>query len=282
VAVGAGCAEILTRQNRRYAASFIMKVPTLRIPFTLILALFMGAFLFLSGCSEPVTRNVIEDIPVAEIPSEPEVSRNSSPRILAMGDSLMAWHNMTGNSIAHAVGDALNEPVANHAIGGARIIYKLPMSGAMGMKIANQYRKGDWDWVVLNGGGNDLWMGCGCGACDARMGKMISEDGRKGAIPHLVDSLRGTGAKIVYVGYLRSPGAWSPIEGCKDDGDRLEARIKKLADIVPEMHFVSLEDLVPHGDRSYHTVDMIHPSLKASREIGQRVATVIKEVEAGN
>lgn len=270
------------RQNWCYAASFIMKVPAFHVPITLILALFMGAFLFLSGCSEPVSRNVVQDVPVTETAQKPAVSRNGSPRILAMGDSLMAWHNVSGNSIAHAVGDVLNEPVANHAISGARVIYKLPVSGAMGMRIANQYRQGDWDWVVLNGGGNDLWMGCGCGACDTRMGKMISEDGRKGAIPHMVDSLRGTGAKIVYVGYLRSPGAWSPIESCKDDGERLEARVKKLADIVPEMHFVSLEDLVPHGDRSYHGVDMIHPSLKASREIGQRVAAVIKEVEAGS
>lgn len=257
-----------------------MKVPAIRIPGTLILALLMGAILFVAGCSQPVSRNAVEDIPVADPVQKPVVSRNASPRILAMGDSLMAWHSVSGNSIAHAVGDALNEPVANHAISGARVIYKLPVSGAMGMKIANQYKKGDWDWVVLNGGGNDLWLGCGCGACDKRMGRMISEDGRKGAIPHMVDSLRGTGAKIVYVGYLRSPGAWSPIEGCKDDGDRLEARIKKLADIVPEMHFVSLEDLVPHGDRSFHAMDMIHPSLKASREIGQRVAKVIKEVEA--
>ncbi|MGR3647544.1 MAG: SGNH/GDSL hydrolase family protein [Shimia sp.] len=257
-----------------------MKVPAVRIPGTLILALLMGAFLFIAGCSEPVSRNTIEDIPVANSVAkpvaEPEVSRNASPRILAMGDSLMAWHNVSGRSIAHHVGKTLNEPVANHSISGARIIYKLPVSGAMGLRISNQYRKGDWDWVVLNGGGNDLWMGCGCGACEKRMNKMISEDGRKGAIPHLVDSLRGSGAKIVYVGYLRSPGAWSPIEGCKPAGDRLEARIAKLAQIMPEMHFVSLEDLVPHGDRSYHSADMIHPSLKASREIGQRVAAVIK------
>ncbi|TCL01301.1 lysophospholipase L1-like esterase [Shimia isoporae] len=259
-----------------------MKVPATRFPGTLILALLMGAFLFLAGCSEPVTRNSVEGIPVAEATAEPEVSRNASPRILAMGDSLMAWHTVSGRSIANAVGDALNEPVANHSVSGARIIYSLPVSGAMGMRISNQYRKGDWDWVVLNGGGNDLWMGCGCGACDNRMDRMISKDGRKGAIPHLVDSLRGTGAKIVYVGYLRSPGAWSPIEGCKAAGNELENRIAKLAKILPEMHFVSLQDLVPHGDRSYHGMDMIHPSVKASREIGQRVATVIKEVEAGS
>ncbi|MDG1531227.1 MAG: hypothetical protein P8Q99_07715 [Paracoccaceae bacterium] len=38
---------------------------------------------------------------------------------------------------------------------------------------------------------------------------------------------------------------------------------------------VSLADLVPHGDRSFHGADMVHPSIKASRAIGLRVADVI-------
>ncbi len=230
--------------------------------------LLVAAVLVLGGCAETVTRGQTEF-----------VARNEGPRILAMGDSLMAWHGMTRNSISDAVADELGEPVLNRSVGGARIIYNLPVSGAMGMKIAKQYKPGAWDWIVLNGGGNDLWLGCGCGACENKMNRMISEDGRKGAIPYLVDSLRKTGARIVYVGYLRSPGVWSPIEQCRDEGDALEARIEKLADILPEMYFLSLKDMVPWGDRSYHGVDMIHPSLKASREIGQRVAEVIKAVE---
>ncbi|SFM02526.1 SGNH/GDSL hydrolase family protein [Shimia aestuarii] len=232
------------------------------------LSLLAAAVLFLAGCSETVTRSQVDN-----------VSRADGPRILAMGDSLMAWHGVTERSITHSLANELGEPVLNRSIGGARIIYGLPISGSMGMKIANQYKEGNWDWIVLNGGGNDLWLGCGCVACDPKIERMISEDGRKGAIPHLVDSLRKTGANIVYVGYLRSPGVWSPIEECRDDGDKLEARIEKLAEILPNVHFVSLKDLVPHGDRSYHGADMIHPSLKASREIGKRVAAVIKASE---
>jgi hypothetical protein len=33
--------------------------------------------------------------------------------------------------------------------------------------------------------------------------------------------------------------------------------------------------MVPHGDLSYHAIDRIHPSVKASREIGARVARII-------
>ena len=36
-------------------------------------------------------------------------------------------------------------------------------------------------------------------------------------------------------------------------------------------------DLVPEGDASYHAIDMIHPSAKASAAIGGRVAAVIRQ-----
>jgi hypothetical protein len=39
--------------------------------------------------------------------------------------------------------------------------------------------------------------------------------------------------------------------------------------------------MVPHGDRSYHAIDLIHPSFKASRQIGQRIAQIIVAHDAG-
>lgn len=197
-------------------------------------------------------------------------------RILAMGDSLMASHKLSGRSISHAVAKALGQPVENRSVAGARMIYKLPLTGAMGMSIAKQYRRGDWDWVVLNGGGNDLLFGCGCRRCDRKINKLISTDGMRGEIPKLVSRLRRSGARVIYVGYLRSPGVGSPIESCRDEGNELEGRIARLAARDAGVYFLSLDGLVPYGDRSYHGVDMIHPSLKASAEIGQMVAEIIR------
>ncbi len=224
-------------------------------------ALFLSLTLGFSGCAETVSRN--------------DTSMQDGPRILAMGDSLMAWHTTSGRSIAHALAEELGEPVTNRAISGARVVYKLPLTGAMGMKIANQYQPGEWDWVVVNGGGNDLWLGCGCIRCDGKLNKLISPDGRRGEIPRLVSDLRDTGAQVIYVGYLRSPGVGSLIEHCRDEGDELETRVAKLAELLDGVHFLSLADMVPNGDRSYHAADMIHPSIKASREIGQSVAAII-------
>ena len=55
----------------------------------------------------------------------------------------------------------------------------------------------------------------------------------------------------------------------------LKRRISSLAATDPGIHFVSLADMVPPGDRSYHAFDMIHPSLKGSHAIAQRVGRVI-------
>jgi lysophospholipase L1-like esterase len=222
------------------------------------LPLLSTVFVALSGCGE--------------VPAN-----GQSARILALGDSLMASHSISGRSISDTVEKSLGEPVINRSVLGARIIYKLPISGAAGLSIPKQYLDGDWDWVVVNGGGNDLWLGCGCGPCDRKMNKLISRDGSKGAIPSMVSRLRSSGSKVIYVGYLRSPGVGSPIEHCRDDGNELESRVARLAERDEGTYFLSLADLVPHGDRSFHGIDMIHPSLKASNAIGQRVARIIAE-----
>jgi hypothetical protein len=107
------------------------------------------------------------------------------------------------------------------------------------------------------------------------MDKLISPDGRRGAIPGFVGRLRGEGAQVIYVGYLRTPGVTSPIEGCADEGNELDRRVARLAALDAGVHFLSLADLVPPGDRSYHALDLIHPSAKASAEIGRRIAEII-------
>ncbi|MFK7939283.1 MAG: SGNH/GDSL hydrolase family protein [Roseovarius sp.] len=204
-----------------------------------------------------------------------DVSRNDPSRILLMGDSLMATHHGSGKAISHSVEQHLGEQVIDRSVLGARMIYALPISGAAGLNIPKQYRPGKWDWVILNGGGNDLWLGCGCFACASKLNRLISEDGRSGVIPGVVAQARQDGAKVLYVGYLRSPGLGSPIENCKDEGQELERRVQALSKLDSGIEFLSLADLVPYGDRSYHAIDMIHPSVKASQEIGKRIADVI-------
>ena len=217
------------------------------------------ALLTLSGCGERVANTHAEG------------------QILVMGDSLLAWNRASSRAISDVMEKHLEVEVTDRSVIGARMIYRLPISGAAGLSIPKQLPKRmRWDWVVLNGGGNDLWLGCGCTACRRKMDRLTSEDGSSGAIPDLVNQLRSRGAKVIYTGYLRSPGRGSPIEYCRDEGEELDRRAARMAQLDDGVFFLSLADLVPHGDRSFHGLDMIHPSIKGSHAIGTRIADLIK------
>ncbi|MEP2716760.1 SGNH/GDSL hydrolase family protein [Pseudophaeobacter sp.] len=196
--------------------------------------------------------------------------------ILVMGDSLMAWNGTSGRAVSDVMEHRLQVEVTDRSVSAARMIYNLPVSGAAGLSIPKQLVKGDWDWVVLNGGGNDLWLGCGCAGCKRKLDRLASEDGTEGAIPDLVAQLRAKGSRVIYTGYLRSPGRGSPIEYCKDEGEELDRRATQMAARDEGVYFVSLADIVPYGDRSYHALDMIHPSIKGSDAIGTRIADLIE------
>ena len=84
-------------------------------------------------------------------------SREGS-KILAVGDSIFEW-GLGGDSAPEIVGDVLNLPVYNAAISGSMI-----SSNEEG-SIPNQYFEGDWDWVIMDGGANDLNELCQCGDC---------------------------------------------------------------------------------------------------------------------
>nr|WP_322867778.1 SGNH/GDSL hydrolase family protein [Aquicoccus sp. G2-2]MEA1115105.1 SGNH/GDSL hydrolase family protein [Aquicoccus sp. G2-2] len=107
------------------------------------------------------------------------------PRILIMGDSLLASHSISGRSIGDVLERLLHEPVKDRSVVGARMLYFLPVTGALGLSIPKQWRKAKWDWVILNGGGNDLWLGCGCQDhdCDHKMNRLIAKSGRRGRFP---------------------------------------------------------------------------------------------------
>lgn len=187
-------------------------------------------------------------------------------KILAIGDSLMAWNSIGNGNVADAISLITGSEVVDRSI-----VASFLLTGG----IERQYQEGDWDWVVANGGGNDLWLGCGCRRCEKSLDTMISADGKSGKIVDLLMRSRASGAKVIYVGYLRSPGIETPIEHCKEDGDELERRIEMFARSNPDIYFLSLADLVPYGARNYLSFDRIHPSRGASFLIAERISELI-------
>ncbi len=222
-------------------------------PLVALLSLFL-----LFGCGEVVTTST------------------KDARILLMGDSMMAANRGSGRAVANAIERQLGEEVIDRSVIASRYFYYLPISGAAGLRLPAQYQAGNWDWVVINGGGNDLMFGCGCGMCNTMVNRLVSPDGSSGAIPELVARIRKSGAKVAYAGYLRNPGLYTPVRACRPYGDELDRRLARLAARDPGFIFLPMSDLVPYGDPSLHHQDMIHPSPKGSAAIGNRIAAAIR------
>jgi acyl-CoA thioesterase I len=220
--------------------------------------LFCLSLLILAACGEPVPQGDAGEA-----------------RILMVGDSMLASNRATGAGVAGVIEAALGMPVVDRSVPGARYFHALPITGSAGLRLPAQVRPGDWDVIVVNGGGNDLLFGCGCGACSGVLDRLISEDGRSGAIPAFVQSLRQTGAHVVYSGYLRNPGTATPVKACGPAGNELDRRLAALDALDVGMTFLAMSDIVPYGDASYHGLDRIHPSRKGSRAIGLRIARTI-------
>ena len=85
-------------------------------------------------------------------------------RVLAIGDSLLAWHKWSGRDIPSAMGDVLGADVENDAVAGARFSNASALGRAVGFDVRAQYRSGPWDIVLSNGGANDFLADCGCRA----------------------------------------------------------------------------------------------------------------------
>lgn len=193
---------------------------------------------------------------------------DSSARVLVMGDSLMAVNKASGGNVAKALSAEIGEPVVDRSASGAGVLAS--------RGIPAQFVDGAWDWVVLNGYGNDLLFGCGCGACADRMDRLVAEDGQSGAIPELVRRLRGDGARVIYTGYLRTPGFASPVERCVGLGEEMDRRLAAMARTDSGVTFLSLAGVVPDGDQSFHGPDRVHPSVKGSRAIADLLAELIQ------
>lgn len=204
------------------------------------------AFLFLAGCA-----------------LAPE-SREPGAKILVMGDSILAWNRAQGASIPDVVERQLGEPVLDASVPGARM-RQAGLRGAIGLSIPAQYRQGDWETVILNGGANDLRAACGCRRCDTVLDRLARQD-----YPALIARLAP--ARVVIVGYYgRMQGGGGSFDDCDDELAILGDRLAALAARDPRVTFVPVRATVD-GNPRFYGPDRVHPSPEGSALIGRLVA----------
>lgn len=192
-------------------------------------------------------------------------------RVLAVGDSVLAWHKWTGRDIPAVMGAALGAEVENDAVAGARFSNMSGLGRAVGFDVRAQFRGADWDIVVMNGGANDLLGGCRCRACDRHVDALIAGD-LTGEVPDFIASVLATGARVLWMGYYASARS-GQFAGCRPYLVEYDARLARLAAQTPGLVFVDSEDVVEASDRSLFAFDGIHPSPSGARRIGTYLAS---------
>jgi lysophospholipase L1-like esterase len=189
-------------------------------------------------------------------------------RIVVAGDSVMAWNRTQSASVADVLQRQLGEPVGDVSLPLAQV------SGGRGaLNIPAQLANIRADWVVLNGGANDLSGACDCSDCGAVVDRLISQDGRAGAIPSLVSSLRQRGSRVVWADYYTAPRYAGT--ACEAPYDVLETRLARMADADAGVTLVDMDDVFSPNDLSLFAGDRVHPSPKGSARIGALVAPVL-------
>ncbi|WP_172839400.1 SGNH/GDSL hydrolase family protein [Tateyamaria omphalii] len=191
-------------------------------------------------------------------------------RVLAIGDSIMAWHKWTGRDIPSVMGDLLGAQVENDAVAASRFSNASALGRAVGFDVRAQFRAGDWDVILINGGANDFLNDCSCSACDGVLNGLIGPD-LSGEVPGFLARLRQTGAEVIWMGYYASARS-GQFTGCRPYLVEYDARLARLAAQMDGVRFIDSEDVMDPSDRSLFAFDGIHPSPSGARRIGTYLA----------
>jgi acyl-CoA thioesterase I len=193
--------------------------------------------------------------------------------VLVIGDSVMAWNRFAARDVGSVIEAELGREVVNRAALGAQI-----QAGSLGTlggrSIPDQLSTGPWNWVVINGGANDLGFSCGCTRCDAEIDLLISPDGTTGGIPNLISKARGQQAKVLWVGYYQTPNS-SAFQGCRPGLVELERRIAAYALTQEGVFFIDSEDVFKPTNPDLLAADRTHPSAAGSAVLGRFIAQEI-------
>ena len=183
--------------------------------------------------------------------------------ILAIGDSMFDFIGGCGDA-PDLTGVVLGEQIRNEAVGGATMLHD---------DIPGQYISGDWRWVIINGGGNDM-------DCDSESACMAILDEVETAWRGLLDDVTADGARAALVGYpdfsedSESGELWAAM------GGEMMSRMQSVADEYDDAFFVDLRGVMSGEEQpELFDDDQIHPSPAGASVIADAIAAVILENE---
>jgi lysophospholipase L1-like esterase len=190
--------------------------------------------------------------------------------VVTLGDSVMRWNASSGGAIANVIAARTGWTVQNGSRSGARF------SAASGRDIRDQYEPEGWDWVVMDGGANDLRVEGGCARPDGTLDELVSADGSRGEFPEFVRSVAADGPRVLVMGYYGPP----EVEGeepnaCAPAILELTHRLQTMASVTEGVFFAPATSVIDPANLEHYDADRVHPSREGSRLIGEMLADVL-------
>ena len=140
--------------------------------------------------------------------------------------------------------------------------------------IPEQYVSGDWNWTVIDGGGNDIMPHCTENDCDEVLDEIITDSG-EGLIPDLVEKAQNDGSNVILIGYYSVPKG-SEYEPVILEVEIVNDRYNEFAKANEGVYFISLKDVMsPEETPELYSDDLVHPSIDGHSAIGEYIADFI-------
>jgi len=194
-------------------------------------------------------------------------------RIQGMGDSALDWNE--SKSSVSMLGTLLKAKgvsayVENNAVSGATMGCGEDGIGDAANCVPPQYKQGQWDYVILSGGANDI----GDSDCQHSADLFVSPDLKSGLTVAVVDDLVKKGAKVLLYSYFLARDADHPLMKC-DQVVLLLKRYKALAENRPAVTLVDASEVIKPAQTQLYAEDGIHPSPAGSKVIAEHIVSLL-------
>jgi len=196
----------------------------------------------------------------------PEIEEMEEADIQIIGDSVFGSGSEGCTDISGFMSLALGLKVTDNAVPGSTVIGE--------EEIPSQYVSKEWNWTIMDGGGNDIMGICAEEDCDETLDTIMT-DNNKGLMPDLINRVKQDGSKVILIGYYSVPKG-SEFEVVTLEIEILNDRYEEFAAVNDNVYFISLKDVMdPEETPEYYSDDLVHPSEEGHRVIGEYLANFI-------
>jgi acyl-CoA thioesterase-1 len=203
------------------------------------------------------------------------VVAQAQERMLVIGDSILAWNRLNGNSIPQILDRMPQYQVTSRAFPGAAFSHSGNLRSMLQREIRAQLPRGQWDVILLNGGANDLARECDCTRCATTLDRMVSADGARGEVPAFLDRLRSRAQRVVWMDYYPGSVRGGPFAACTDELAEYQTRLSRAAGRRPWVTFVDAGDVYDPRDLSLYSRDLVHPTPRGGARIAGLIARAL-------